>query len=65
MIPIGSSNRVEGLPISMSVICNISSASTIQTIRNLEELDIDLINENKAITVGNFVDIDRPPFVEI
>ncbi|MFQ5548747.1 MAG: thiamine pyrophosphate-dependent enzyme [Woeseia sp.] len=30
--------------------------------RNLEDLDIDLIDENKSITVGNFVDIERKPF---
>jgi hypothetical protein len=30
---------------------------------NLEELDIDLIDENKSITVGNFVDVDRKPFM--
>lgn len=29
---------------------------------NLEELDIDLIDESKSITVGNFVDIERTPF---
>jgi hypothetical protein len=31
---------------------------------NLEELDIDLIDENKSITVGNFVDIERQPFIQ-
>ncbi|MFQ6005424.1 MAG: thiamine pyrophosphate-dependent enzyme [Woeseia sp.] len=30
--------------------------------RNLEDLDIDLIDKNKPITVGNFVDIERKPF---
>jgi 2-oxoglutarate ferredoxin oxidoreductase subunit beta len=30
--------------------------------QNLEELDIDLVNESKSITVGNFVDVDRPAF---
>ncbi len=30
--------------------------------QNLEELDIDLVDENKSITVGNFVDVDRPAF---
>lgn len=30
---------------------------------NLEDLDIDLIDENKAITVGNFVDIDREDYL--
>jgi 2-oxoglutarate ferredoxin oxidoreductase subunit beta len=30
---------------------------------NLEELDIDLIDENKSITVGNFVDVERDPFM--
>ena len=29
---------------------------------NLEELDIDLIDESKSITVGNFIDIERTPF---
>ena len=32
--------------------------------QNLEDLDIDLIDETKSITVGNFVDVDRAPFVE-
>jgi 2-oxoglutarate ferredoxin oxidoreductase subunit beta len=32
--------------------------------QNLEELDIDLIDETKPITVGNFVDMDRTPYVE-
>jgi 2-oxoglutarate ferredoxin oxidoreductase subunit beta len=31
--------------------------------KNLSELDIDLIDETKSVTVGNFVDIDRTPFV--
>ena len=31
---------------------------------NLEDLDIDLIDENKSITVGNFVDIERRPFMK-
>jgi 2-oxoglutarate ferredoxin oxidoreductase subunit beta len=31
--------------------------------RNLEDLDIDLIDESKSITVGNFVDIERKPFM--
>jgi 2-oxoglutarate ferredoxin oxidoreductase subunit beta len=30
---------------------------------NLESLDIDLLDENRSITVGNFVDIERPPFM--
>jgi len=29
----------------------------------LEDLDIDLIDPNKPITVGNFVDVDRAPFL--
>ena len=37
--------------------CRIENGAT-----DLEQLDIDLIDENKAITVGNFVDVDRPPF---
>jgi 2-oxoglutarate ferredoxin oxidoreductase subunit beta len=32
--------------------------------RNLEDFDIDLIDESKSITVGNFVDIERKPFME-
>ena len=32
--------------------------------QNLEDFDIDLIDESKPIVVGNFVDIDRPPFIE-
>ena len=32
--------------------------------RNLEELDIDLVDETKSITVGNFVDIERRPFLD-
>ena len=32
--------------------------------QNLEDFDIDLIDESKPILVGNFVDIDRPPFIE-
>ncbi len=31
--------------------------------KNLEELDIDLVDETKSITVGNFVDIERAPFM--
>ncbi len=31
--------------------------------QNIEELDIDLIDENKAITVGNFVDIEREDYL--
>lgn len=38
--------------------CRVENGAT-----NLEELDIDLIDENKSITVGNFVDIDRKPFM--
>jgi 2-oxoglutarate ferredoxin oxidoreductase subunit beta len=30
---------------------------------NLQDHDIDLIDENKSITVGNFVDVERPPFM--
>jgi len=30
---------------------------------DVEALDIDLIDESKAITVGNFVDIERKPFM--
>lgn len=30
---------------------------------NLEEFDIDLLDESKSITVGNFVDIERKPFM--
>ncbi len=30
---------------------------------DLEALDIDLIDENKSITVGNFVDIERKAFM--
>lgn len=32
--------------------------------QNLEELDIDLIDASKPIAVGNFVDIDRTPFID-
>ena len=39
--------------------CRIENGAT-----NLEDLDIDLIDENKSITVGNFVDIERRPFME-
>ncbi len=38
--------------------CRIENGAT-----NLEELDIDLIDENKSITVGNFVDVERKPFM--
>lgn len=31
--------------------------------QNLEELDIDIIDHERRITVGNFVDIDRPSFL--
>jgi len=31
--------------------------------RNVEELDIDLLDENRPITVGNFVDVDRRAFM--
>ncbi len=31
--------------------------------QQLEELDIDLLDENKAITVGNFVDIEREHYL--
>jgi 2-oxoglutarate ferredoxin oxidoreductase subunit beta len=30
---------------------------------NLEELDIDLLDESKSITVGDFVDVERKPFM--
>ena len=39
--------------------CRIENGAT-----NLEDLDIDLIDENKSITVGNFVDIERRTFME-
>ena len=39
--------------------CRIENGAT-----NLEDLDIDLIDASKPITVGNFVDIERTPFVE-
>ena len=39
--------------------CRIENGAT-----NLEDLDIDLLDENKSITVGNFVDIERRPFME-
>jgi 2-oxoglutarate ferredoxin oxidoreductase subunit beta len=32
--------------------------------QNLEDLDIDLIDAGKPITVGNFVDVERAPFME-
>jgi len=32
-------------------------------VTDLETLDIDLVDENKSITVGNFVDIERKPFM--
>jgi 2-oxoglutarate ferredoxin oxidoreductase subunit beta len=32
--------------------------------QDLEDLDIDLLDENKAITVGNFVDIERKAYME-
>jgi len=38
--------------------CRVENGAT-----NLEELDIDLIDENKSITVGNFVDIERQSFM--
>jgi 2-oxoglutarate ferredoxin oxidoreductase subunit beta len=38
--------------------CRIENGAT-----NLEELDIDLIDPDKSITVGNFVDVDRKPFM--
>ena len=31
--------------------------------QNIEDFDIDLMDETKPITVGNFVDIDRKPFL--
>jgi len=31
--------------------------------QNLEDLDIDLLDESRPITVGNFVDVDRTPFM--
>jgi len=31
---------------------------------NLEDLDIDLLDDKKPITVGNFVDIERKPFMQ-
>ncbi len=31
---------------------------------NLEDLDIDLLDESRSITVGNFVDIERKVFME-
>jgi len=31
---------------------------------NLEDIDIDLLDENKPIIVGNFVDIERKPFMQ-
>ena len=37
--------------------CRIQHGAT-----DLEDLDIDLIDPDKSITVGNFVDIDRAPF---
>ena len=38
--------------------CKIRHGAT-----NLQDIDIDLIDPEKGITVGNFVDIDRPPLV--
>jgi len=38
--------------------CRVENGAT-----NIHELDIDLIDENKSITVGNFVDVDREPFL--
>ncbi|MDH3747886.1 MAG: thiamine pyrophosphate-dependent enzyme [Gammaproteobacteria bacterium] len=38
--------------------CRVENGAT-----NLEELDIDLIDESKSITVGNFVDVEREPFL--
>jgi len=38
--------------------CRIENGAT-----NLEDLDIDLIDENKSITVGNFVDVERKSFM--
>jgi len=38
--------------------CRIENGAT-----NLEDFDIDLLDANKAITVGNFVDIERKPFM--
>jgi 2-oxoglutarate ferredoxin oxidoreductase subunit beta len=32
--------------------------------QNLEDLDIDLLDESRPITVGNFVDVDRRPFMK-
>lgn len=39
--------------------CRIENGAT-----NLEDLDIDLLDENKSITVGNFVDIERKAYME-
>lgn len=33
--------------------------------QNLEELDIDIIDHDKSITVGNFVDIERPHYASL
>jgi 2-oxoglutarate ferredoxin oxidoreductase subunit beta len=38
--------------------CEIRNGAT-----NLEELDINLIDENVPITVGNFVDIERDDYL--
>jgi 2-oxoglutarate ferredoxin oxidoreductase subunit beta len=38
--------------------CVIDNGAT-----NLGDLDIDLIDETKSITVGNFIDVDRPAFM--
>ena len=37
--------------------CRIQNGAT-----NLQDFDIDLIDANRPIVVGNFVDIDRPAF---
>lgn len=39
--------------------CRIDNGAT-----NIEDFDIDLIDESKSITVGNFVDIDRKAFMQ-
>ncbi len=38
--------------------CRIENGAT-----NLEDFDIDLLNASRSITVGNFVDIERKPFM--
>jgi 2-oxoglutarate ferredoxin oxidoreductase subunit beta len=57
----GKSNKIEDGLHEVEIYkerCRIQNGAT-----NLEDFDIDLLDENMPIVVGNFVDKDRPPFV--